>query len=292
MRTTAAFLVLAGCSFVAAAQVLAPPPDGGKPEQPGVVKPEIVINGQPTPAKVDLTADQQKELAELKEWLRNYSIKPEPDRVGKALQDLARLGEMNSGARGWPSAAYVAEFLRRHPDRTEEWCKLFETGAEPARYWFFTGVWFAATTESQKAIDQRLALPDGNARRLTYTYLKQQPQSILTRRMRGDQQIEMLMNAYAVSGNNEYIAKLIEGLNDPPTDDPKVTAKGQERLRKVAVAARTELARACRRYEAARAFCTEQVGKQPDPVKTRLAEALKQAGGSEPIPDAPRVAGD
>jgi hypothetical protein len=285
MRTTIALTLLALVASNAAGQVLVQPP-----AQPSVPKPEIVINGQPKDVKSALTPEQQKELADLKAWFLNYHTAPDAAKVGKALQDLARLGEMNNGSRGWPSAAIIAALLRTHPDQTAEWCTLFEVAAEPSRYWFFTGVWFADTEPAKKVLADLAALPDGNARKLSYPYLKQPAGSLLTRRIRGPQQIEMLVNTYAITGNTEYLAKLLEGLGDPPTDDPKITEKGRARLQRIIPAVQVELARGCRRDPSIKDFCAAQVAQQQPPIAGRIEEILKMAEGTEPIPDAPPIA--
>jgi hypothetical protein len=285
MRTPIALTLLALIASNTAGQVLVQPP-----AQPSVPKPEIVINGQPKDVKSALTPEQQKELADLKAWFLNYHTAPDATKVGKALQDLARLGEMNNGSRGWPSAAIIAALLRTHPDQTAEWCTLFEVAAEPSRYWFFTGVWFADTEPAKKVLADLAALPDGNARKLSYPYLKQPAGSLLTRRIRGPQQIEMLVNTYAITGNTEYLAKLLEGLGDPPTDDPKITEKGRARLQRIIPAVQVELARGCRRDRSIKDFCAAQVAQQQPPIAGRIEEILKMAEGTEPIPDAPPIA--
>ena len=285
MRTPIALTLLALVASHAAGQSLVEPS-----AQPTAPKPEIIINDQPKDPKAVLTPDQQKELADLKSWFLNYHTAPATAKVGKALQDLAKLGEMNNGSRGWPSAAIIAALLRTHPDQTAEWCKLFEVAAEPARYWFFTGVWFADTEPAKKVLSDLAALPEGNASKLSYPYLKQPAGSLLTRRIRGPQQIEMLINTYGITGNTEYLAKLLEGLADPPTDDPKITEKGRARLLRVIPAVQVELARGCRRDPSIKDFCAAQVAQQQQPIAGRIEEVLNMAEGTEPIPDAPPIA--
>lgn len=284
MRTPIALTLLTLIASHATGQGLVQPP-----AQPTAPKPEIVINGQPKDAKSALTPEQQKELADLKAWLLNYHAAPDAAKVGKALQDLARLGELNSGSRGWPSAAIIAALLRAHPEQTAEWCKLFEVAEEPARYWFFTGVWFADAEPAKKVLADLGALPEGNARRLAYPYLKQQPGNLTARRIRGPQQIEMLANSYGITGNTEYLAKLLEGLADPPTDDPKITEKGRARLQRVIPVVQVEIARGCRRDPTIKEYCSSQISQQQPPIAGRLEEALKMAEGTDPIPDAPAI---
>lgn len=275
------------------AQILPPPSQPAPAPQPGAIKPDVIINGQPSDVKTgELGAEQKAELESLRKWFANYHSNPEPDKVAKALADLSRLGELNSGERGWPAAALVGELMKQHPDRAEEWCRPFDLFEEPDRYWFFTGVWFAATEQSKKALLDRADLPQDNPRKVSYKWVKDTPPSILSRRVSGPQQIEMLLNAFGISGKREYIDKLFEALADPPKDDPKISERGQRRLQRVIPAVQVALARACRVDPALKDLCAAGATTQKQPIAGRIEEALKKSEGTDPIPDAPPIKGD
>lgn len=197
-----------------------------------------------SPAPPKLTADEQKELDGLVEWQRGYYRSPEPDKLPAAFRRRAELGALSGGDQGWTEAAFVAEILKANPAKTAEWCRELANLPEPARGWWWTAVWTAQTPESQAAITEFAAKPEGDPTKIAYPWIGQKPSSILERQIRGTQQLAMLWAAFYASGNDAFLVKTFEVTVDPDLSDPKLSDRTKERRTNVTNAARHQLASA------------------------------------------------
>lgn len=252
---------------------------------------QIQINRPEPPAVQAEYKDDPARTAELLTWFRLFHANPEPDKVLAHLQELIELGEFRNGSRGWPNAALLGELLKKYPDRTQEWCTALDAAKEPSRFWVYTGIWYAMTDQTKSFISARQALPKSDPQHADYAFFKDRPPgNILTRRISGAQQLEMLVNTFGITGNSEYVVKLIDSLDDAPKDDPKISEKGHRILKRVIEAVKVELARGCRRDPAIRAICGAHAQSRPEPVSSRLREVLALAQGDAPIADAPPIA--
>jgi hypothetical protein len=252
---------------------------------------QIQVNRPEPPSVPAVFKDDPARVQEVLTWFRLFHANPAPDKALPHLQELVDLGEFRNGARGWPAAAILGELLKRYPERAQEWCAALDGTKEPSRFWVYTGIWYAMTEQTKAFIATRQALPKEDPLHAEYAFFDDRPPgSILTRRISGAQQLEMLVNTFGITGNSEYVVKLIDSLNDAPKDDPKISEKGHRILKRVIEAVKVELARGCRRDPAIRTLCEAHAQSRPELVATRVREVLALAEGETPIADAPPIA--
>jgi hypothetical protein len=278
-------LLSSGVLVIAAGGVLAQ-----QATQPVIPQPKITINGEPEAAtSPTLTAEQQAQIDRLRSEMRSFYRQPDQARADAMIADLIRLGEFGAHNQGWTTAAFTAALLKRFPEKTETWCRLFDGAGEREKFWMFTAVWLAHTDETQAAVKERSELPEGAARRIDFPFLKQTPQDVLTKQTTGPTQIGMLWNHWGVTGDTAYLSKFLESFEDPPQDDPKMNPRRLAVLQRVTESVKVELARATRADDNVKAFLHDEATKRKGPVAMRILETLKLAEGDAPIPDAPAI---
>ncbi len=214
---------------------------GGRASDQSTPPPSVNQSIAPT-----LSAGQQSELDEIVAWEKTYYRSPDPTRFFNAIRRKAELGALASPDQGWTTAAFIAEILKDTPAATETIAGEMSALAEPARQWWWTGVWMAKTPEAKALLATFAARPEGDPARIGYPWLQQQPPEILKREIRGSQQLAMLWAAFFASGDDVFLAKMFEAIPHPDFSSSELSEKARQRRTKATAAARFQLASAAR----------------------------------------------
>jgi hypothetical protein len=198
---------------------------------------------------------------EWENWVENYYLNPEADKVVPAVYALSRSGYFEQAGQPAMAIGFLGAVFARNPDRLEGWMQAFRDLPAAHHRLVVAALWYSGSQEGAARL-RELARHSDAAMRAEIENLTsgwKQP-SLAATPVLSRSSLELQWGAFLGSGDPQHVRNVLAALGS------------QERG--VSAAARVALAQKAQAHTRVFEICQTEIARQPERIREELNTAL------------------
>lgn len=218
----------------------------------------------------------QEKLKDIGEWVAHYYEKPSPDRITKWITDASAAGVFEKSSASLPMMIFVAEVLKKHPEKAEQWCEDLSTLPSSTKLFIAWSYRNADIPAQHQCIQSRLGLSAEDK----IEALKAARHDPLSKEPSSPADLDMLWAVFMATGSEAAVNRIIDVLGRPSPEHGK---PGSVEILRLKGAAKWSLSSNIYQHkrvaEIAKARSAIESGNLKKELDDAIQSALKQTRG-------------
>lgn len=158
------------------------------------------------------------EAPDISEWLENYYLHPEPDRISWLLDELVKQEILQSDEARTSVIIFLGHIFEAHPNRLTEWLPPEDRIYQDERVYLYSALWQANSPEANAILDDVQERGLAEVREQLQRIRKRQPRPILEMPITSPARLDMYWASFFATGDERYIKALRAVLRWDPND--------------------------------------------------------------------------